>query len=157
MKAVKRTPDGRLVVFHEGERAVVVQLVGGLIELVAELLPDDDDEFAGIVGESPSPSVIAERDPALRRLFPPAYADEAADAEYRRFTEPDAARAKVEAALVVWNALRESDRVVIPDADFDAWIKTITNLRLALFERDDSELEDILDWLGWALESLLDA
>lgn len=156
MKAVRRTKDGRVAIFQEGERAVLAQLVAALVEIVADLLPDSDDELSSIFGNDVTADEVYERDPALQRLFPVAYPDDpAADVEFRRYTEADAARAKIDAAVVVWNNLRDSDRVTIADADFASWIKTLANIRLVLSERDDADLEDIYEWTGWVLESLL--
>ncbi|MDO4717379.1 MAG: DUF2017 family protein [Propionibacteriaceae bacterium] len=158
MKGVSRTPEGRLVVFHPGERDVLTQLVAGLVQIVSALLPEEDDAMASLVGVPVSAEEIAGRDPALRRLFPSAYPDdEEADAEYRRFTESDAARAKVEAAVVMWRDLSGSGQVIVPDAHLEAWLKTLTAIRLVLSERDDPELEDIHEWVGWVQESLLQA
>ena len=156
MKPVIRTPQGWMLSFHPGERDILAQLVMGLVQIVAVLLPEDDDEFASIVGVPISPDEIADRDPALQRLFPSAYRDDAeAYAEFRRFTEADAARAKIDAAMAVWNDLSASGEVLIPVSHHESWLRTLTNIRLVLFERQDPELNDVAEWVGWILESLL--
>lgn len=157
MKAVRRTPEGRLVIFHPGERDVLAQLIAGLVHIVSSLLPEDDDLISSIAGVPVSADEVAGRDPALRRLFPSAYADDEADAEFRRFTEADAARAKIEAALTMWQDLGDPAQVRVPDHHFEAWLKTLTAIRLVLSERDDPELEDVHEWVGWVQESLLQA
>jgi hypothetical protein len=127
-------------------------------------------------------------DPVLARLFPTAYAgDEEAAAEFRRFTEGALRDGKAAGAAAIIDTLEEAglpptlgqQRVVI-DVELDkptalVWLKSFTDLRLALATRlevgedddaywralpdDDprSQAHDIYDWIGALQETLVDA
>lgn len=124
----------------------------------------------------------APADPALRRLLPDAHTDdEEAAAEFRRYTERSLREGKVRDATVVVEKLGNVDDV-IDDVEFEldrdetrAWLRCLTDLRLTLAERleitsgdedywdtleeSDSRrpIYEIYSWLGYVLESLLDA
>lgn len=118
-------------------------------------------------------------DPALRRLFPDAYQnDPRASAEFRRFSQVEQRDAKFDAAvemLADLNQVGDDMRCVVPEEHIDAWLKTLTSVRLALSVRLDiltaddvdrlAELPEnepqaavfsVYEWLGWVQESLLD-
>jgi len=118
-------------------------------------------------------------DPALRRLFPDAYQDDPrAAAEFRRFSQAEQRDAKFDAAvemLADLNQVGDDMRCTVPDEHVDAWLKTLTAVRLALSVRLDILTADDIDrlaelpenepraaifsvyeWLGWVQESLLD-
>jgi hypothetical protein len=122
-------------------------------------------------------------DPALGRLLPPAYADdEEAAAEFRRFTERGLREGKVRDARIVLTNLADAGDGIPDDLEFDldaqqarAWMRCLTDLRLTLAARlgvtaDDESfwaglpetderlpVYEIYGWLGYLLESLLDA
>jgi hypothetical protein len=126
-------------------------------------------------------------DPVLARLFPSAYADEEAAAEFRRFTEGTLRDGKAAGAATIIDTLEEAglppelggQRIVI-DIELDqqtalVWLKSFTDLRLALatrleVEQDDdafwralpeddprSQAHDIYEWIGALQETLVDA
>jgi len=127
-------------------------------------------------------------DPVLARLFPSAYVDDAeASAEFRRFTEGTLRDGKAAGAATIIDTLEDaglpselgSDKVVI-DVELDeaaaqVWLKSFTDLRLALatrleVEQDDddfwralpdddprSQAHDIYEWIGALQETLVDA
>lgn len=119
-------------------------------------------------------------DPVLLRLFPDAYRDdpEAAE-EFRRYTEPDQRQRKIEDTLVVMAGLDASERgdrpVRVETSEVEAWLRTLTALRLVVAERlgitpehpdGDPELampqahdfmREVYGWLGFVQESLLRA
>jgi Domain of unknown function (DUF2017) len=126
-------------------------------------------------------------DPVLARLFPSAYADADAAAEFRRFTEGTLRDGKAAGAAAIIDALEEAglppelgaSKVVI-DVELDeatalSWLKSFTDLRLALatrleVEQDDeafwrslpeddprSQAHDIYEWIGALQETLVDA
>jgi hypothetical protein len=130
----------------------------------------------------------APEDPVLARLFPTAYAeDEEAAAEFRRFTEGTLRDGKAAGAATVIDALEEAglppvlvDQKLVIDVELDeaaaaVWLKTFTDLRLALatrleVEQDDeafwrslpdddprSQAHDIYEWIGALQETLVDA
>jgi hypothetical protein len=115
-----------------------------------------------------SPSVS---DPAIARLLPAAYLDDAAaEEEFRRFTEDDLAAAKFRnAELVIAMLSTDGPLELGPDA-VQAWLRTLTDIRLTLAARlginaDDDHgdvstdhgamLRDVYDWLGYLQESLV--
>jgi len=127
-------------------------------------------------------------DPVLARLFPTAYADdEEAAAEFRRFTESTLRDGKAAGAVTVVDGLEEAglpvelgEEKVVIDVELDrstaeVWLKTLTDLRLALatrlgVEQDDeafwaalpdddprAQAHDIYEWIGALQETLVDA
>ena len=123
----------------------------------------------------------ASADPAVRRLLPDAYRDDAeAAAEFRRFTADGILERKELNARAVLASLGEehdedADEDALPvlirldDAAVQAWLRTLTDLRLTLAERlevspdgvqhlDADEapfLASVYDWLGMVQESLV--
>ena len=170
----RRTIGGRIVLrTDEVERTILADVVTQLTELVE---PEDDpheDPLARLVGIDPG----AERpdDPALARLFPDAYADDdEASAEFRRFTERSLRDGKVANARTVLDSLaRSGDKVTLSDAEAQAWLGTLNDLRLALGSRLEiteenhrifAELPDehpaaaayhLYDWLSYLQETLV--
>jgi hypothetical protein len=127
-------------------------------------------------------------DPVLARLFPTAYPDNAeAASEFRRFTEGALRDGKAAGAAAMIDCLEEaglprelSDERLVIDIELDeaaaqVWLKTFTDLRLALATRleveendeefwaalpeDDprSQAHDIYEWIGALQETLVDA
>lgn len=108
-----------------------------------------------------------DEDPVLARLLPDAYPDDAeASAEYAGYTRARLARAKAEPAEAILLDLGTSPSVVRLDPlRVELWLRGLTDLRLALFERaaaaardgdPDPVLHDLGDWLGWLLSDLLE-
>ena len=135
----RRSLQGRVVLrVDEEEKLLLAALVHQILELVTPDGPPpgrDVDPLAAMVGIDPH----ARRpdDPALRRLFPDAYADdEDAAAEFRRFTERSLRDTKVAHANTVLETLRRSGtKVVLSDGDAQAWLGTLNDLRLTLASR----------------------
>ncbi|HEY8456957.1 MAG TPA: DUF2017 domain-containing protein [Actinopolymorphaceae bacterium] len=169
--------------FAAEEIHILRGLIGELIELIRdEAAPTSEppeDTLAALVGHL-GPSEPPD-DAVLARLFPSAYTDDdEAAAEFRRFTEHGLRDGKVKNAETVLETLgdpRFSDRVTVslkPD-EVEAWLRTLTDLRLALgtrlgVEQDDEERWEKLPendrrrqvygvyiWLGWLQESLVNA
>lgn len=135
----------------------------------------------------------ASADPAVRRLLPDAYRDDAeAAAEFRRFTADGIIDRKESNARAVLASLGDEPvggsvggegevdnaddgddalpvAIVLDDAAVQAWLRTLTDLRLTLAERleispdgvqhlDAEEapfLAGVYDWLGMVQESLV--
>lgn len=126
-------------------------------------------------------------DPALQRLLPDAHRDDAeVAAEFRRFTERGLREGKIDDAIIVLRSLGadgselsgDPDHTVefeLDRAEVRSWLRCLTDLRLTLAARlgvtaddedfwaslpDDDErlpVYEIYGWLGYVLESLLDA
>jgi hypothetical protein len=127
-------------------------------------------------------------DPVLARLFPTAYPqDEESAAEFRRFTEGALRDGKATGAATIIDTLEEaglppelSEDGLVIDVEMDrataeSWLRSFTDLRLALATRlgveegdDDAWLampeddprtqaHDIYQWVGYLQETLVDA
>lgn len=140
------------------EAALLTQLAGQVAEVLTESTDDDS------------------RHPAVRRLLPDAYRDDrGAASEFRRFTADELSGLKVRNAQQVIADVAEAlvaegeTEVVLDDAAVQAWVRSLTDIRLVLasrlgIERDghagDDEafmLADVYDWLGWVQDSLVTA
>jgi uncharacterized protein DUF2017 len=91
-------------------------------------------------------------DPVIERLFPDIYPDDpAAGADFRTYTEEELKAAKLDQAGAMLAALpgRGATRVTLDLEAAEAWLRALTDLRLALGIRlgltDDSVLEDEMD------------
>jgi len=71
-------------------------------------------------------------DPSLRRLFPPAYEDAEAQAEYRRLTGDDLLADRRDALRLL-----EEERDRLDEAQLYAWLRGLNDLRLVLGTRLD--------------------
>jgi hypothetical protein len=113
-------------------------------------------------------------DPVRARLFPDAYEDKEEAGSYREMTGGDLSALKLEALDLVSGSLgtRGSTRIVLNEESAEAWIRTLTDMRLAIGTRlgvtedtmdraPDSSDPDFaavqtLHWLGWLQERILE-
>lgn len=182
--------SGRLIATFSGFEADLLRsLASQLVELLRNeaAVPREhaDPLEAMLTFDGPT---TAPEDPVLARLFPTAYIDdEESAAEFRRFTEGSLRDGKAAGAATVIDTLEEAglppelgkEKVVI-DVELDepaalVWLKTFTDLRLALatrleVEQDDeafwralpdddprAQAHDIYEWIGALQETLVDA
>jgi len=165
----RRTVTGRFVLrLDDLEKGLLGSLIAQLADLLAPKA--ELDPMAAMVGIDPE----AERsdDPALARLFPDAYSDDdEAASEFRRFTERSLRDLKIANAQTALETLtRAGQKVTLSAAEAQAWLLTLTDLRLALAARreiidDDWERPDdddpravnfgVYDWLTYLQESLV--
>src|SRR5690625_3543894 len=76
------------------------------------------------------------KDPALARLLPNAYEDEASQVEFRRLTEGDIRAAKVDRLRKWVRALQEpGEEVCVPEQEAGDWVAAMTDVRLVLATR----------------------
>ncbi|HET7328505.1 MAG TPA: DUF2017 domain-containing protein [Nocardioidaceae bacterium] len=174
-----------------GFAALEADLLRTLVAQVVELIRDDapapssDDPLASLL-QMDGP-VDPPDDPVLARLLPDAYRDDVESAgEFRRFTERGLRDQKADNGLVVLESLRDAglpDEIAPEDdltvevelmpEEVQAWLRTLTDVRIALATRlgveDDDEdywaslpedeprsyLHDIYDWLGFVQEALV--
>ena len=171
------------------EADLLRSLAGQLVELLrneAAVPRDDLDPFEAMMDFS-GPTQAPE-DPVLARLFPTAYpSDEEAAAEFRRFTEGALRDGKAAAAVAIIDGLEEAglppeltEDGLMVDVELDAataeiWMRSFTDLRLALATRleveegdeaywhslpdDDprAQAHDIYEWVGYLQETLVQA
>jgi hypothetical protein len=184
-----RRRGGAVTTFSGFEADLLRSLASQLIELLrdeAAVPTTDVDPFEALLDFS-GPTTAPE-DPVLARLFPPAYReDEEAAGEFRRFTETQLRSGKAANAGAVIDALEAAglptdldetgftiDIELTREEGF-AWLKALTDMRLALatrlgVEEDDedywdalpgddprSHVHDIYDWLAFLQETLVRA
>jgi hypothetical protein len=178
-----RRRAGAVQVTLSGEEA---SALAALAAQVATLLADDDaepeskdaDPLEAMVGMQTDP-VAAPEDPALRRLLPDAYADEAAAGEFRRLMDGELRRQKTEALDDMCGAVEgggESGvKLRLAPQQAEVWLQALNDIRLVLGTRLDvtEDLEDrwaqlgpddslapllaAYEWLGWLQESVVQA
>ncbi len=191
----RRRRGGLLATFEPGEAHVIASLTSQVVELLRDRngeLASDPDPLAGELGLSGGPSLPPD-DPVLQRLLPDAYKDDSDEsAEFRRFTERALTSAKVANAEAVLASLREAglDETKVDDEDVEnqepleveldpaavqAWLRTLTDVRLSLavrlgIESDEDTMllhqsedeavmamTELYDWLGYVQETLVTA
>jgi hypothetical protein len=191
----RRRRGGLLATFEPGEAHVIASLTSQVVELLRDRngeLASDPDPLAGELGLSGGPSLPPD-DPVLQRLLPDAYRDDSDEsAEFRRFTERSLTSAKVANAEAVLASLREAglDETKVDDEDVEnqepleveldpaavqAWLRTLTDVRLSLavrlgIESDEDTMllhqsedeavmamTELYDWLGYVQETLVTA
>ena len=117
--------------FESGEAAVLRQVIAEVVALLS-----DGFDLA---------------DPVVERLFPDVYPDDpAAAAELRRYTEDDLKTAKLEQAESMLAQLPPGGgEVRLDDEQAEAWLRALTDARLALGLRlditDDTDIVAELD------------
>ncbi|HPU12345.1 MAG TPA: DUF2017 domain-containing protein [Aeromicrobium sp.] len=185
MKPFQRRRRGAVVASFQLNEA---QLVANLVRQVVELLLDrnapaasEPDPLAQLIGMT-GPLAPPE-DPVLARLLPDAYRDDPDEsAEFRRYTEQALTSGKVENAQIVLETLASGGlelgapavEVELDEAQLLAWLRVLTDVRLALAVRlgietdedaerlaDETEeavvaMADVYDWLGFVQETLVD-
>jgi len=124
---------------------------------------------ADLVGQLRDQLVASTDDPSVRRLFPPAYPDDAErDAGYQVLTRDELLEHRL-AALDVVEATLGGDE--IDDEAMNAWMGTLNSLRLVLGTRLDVDEElpaldpadplapayAVYEFLGWLLSQVVDA
>jgi hypothetical protein len=184
-----RRSGAAVATFTVFEADLLRSLAAQLVELLRneEAVPRTGmDSFEAMLDFS-GPTAAPD-DPVLARLFPTAYPqDDEAAAEFRRFTEGGLRDGKAAGAAVLIDTLEEAglppelteDGLMI-DVEMDrptaeTWLRTFTDLRLALatrleVEEDDDErwltmpeddprgqAHDIYQWVGYLQETLVDA
>lgn len=171
------------------EADLLRSLASQLVELLrneAAVPREDRDPFEQLMDFS-GPTTEPE-DPVLARLFPSAYVgDEEAASEFRRYTEGDLRDGKAAAACSIIDTLEEAGLppeltadglmidVELDEATAETWMRSFTDLRLALatrleVEEDDedywaslpdddprAQAHDIYDWVGYLQETLVGA
>ena len=182
--------SGHVIATFTGFEADLLRsLASQLVELLrneAAVPRHDIDPFESLMDFS-GPTTEPE-DPVLARLFPTAYHDdEEAAAEFRRYTESGLRDGKAAGAASVIDTLEDAGLptelteeglvidVEIDQATAETWLRTFTDLRLALATRlgvedgdedvwlampdDDprSQAYDIYHWLGLLQETMVEA
>jgi hypothetical protein len=109
-------------------------------------------------------------DPAVRRLFPPAYAEREAEEQYRSLVRDQLVAGRSSALATVRQTL---DKDVLSTEEAEAWLRALNDLRLVLGTRldvsEDIDIEDfdlreprgrdlaVYSYLSWLQEQLVEA
>jgi hypothetical protein len=182
--------SGRIIATFTGFEADLLRsLASQLVELLRNeaAVPrgggDPLEDLLDFSGPTSEPE-----DPVLARLFPTAYPDdEEAAAEFRRFTEGTLRDGKAAGASSIIDGLEDAglppeltEEGLMIDVELDppqaeAWMRSFTDLRLALATRlgveegdeaywhslpdDDprAQAHDIYEWVGYLQETLVEA
>ncbi|MBA4609484.1 DUF2017 domain-containing protein [Aeromicrobium sp. Marseille-Q0843] len=184
MKPFRRRRRGTVTAtFELNEAQLMVNLASQVVELLqdrngpSESEPDPLAQLIGMAGPVQPPE-----DPVLARLLPDAYRDDPVEAaEFRRFTEQALSATKVGNARVVIESLEaggldvgaKNVEVELDEAQVLAWLRALTDIRMALAVRlgieteEDAErlaesddeatvaMGDVFDWLGFVQETLV--
>lgn len=191
MSAFHRHRRSKLIIanFTGFEADLLRSLASQLVELLRNeaAVPDDATDPLEAMMDFSGPTQEPE-DPVLARLFPTAYpGDEEASAEFRRYTEGALRDGKAAAAIAIIDGLEEAglppeltEEGLMIDVELDqptaeTWLRSFTDLRLALATRleveegdeaywhalpdDDprAQAHDIYEWVGYLQETLVRA
>ncbi|MDM8083694.1 DUF2017 domain-containing protein [Cellulomonas cellasea] len=163
MRAFRRERGALVAELDATERGVFAAVIADVADLLGagrleERDPDEPatDPAAGMIGMSlRTQEIEPPEDDAVRRLLPDASVDdEEVAAEFRRLTEDDLRRVKVERLTWLWDALTSgpgdgwpADAVVVPLERGGAVAATLTDLRLVLADRlelhEDEDAESL--------------
>ncbi|TAM68676.1 MAG: DUF2017 family protein [Microbacteriaceae bacterium] len=154
---------------HSGRDRIVLEFSNAECVLLASLT----DELLALLDERDTVPPGMPSDPAVLRLLPDAYRQDAeAAAEFRRFTQDELITAKRADARAIADAARAGNEVALDRASAIPWLRSLTDLRLVLADRlgiqndgdegDDSPeaepAQQVYLWLGnlqgWILETL---
>lgn len=146
-----------------------------LNEIEQRLLTDLAQQLIGVL-DAATDRATSVADPAIQRLLPDAYpGDEEASAEFRRFTADGLAdKKKANARMVIASleaATGDPAPVRVGADEAQAWLRALTSIRITLatrlgIERDGDDgrtdeeampMQQVYFWLGFLLESLLEA
>lgn len=184
-----RRGGGAVATFTGFEADLLRSLASQLVELLRNEVAaphesaDPFEQMMDFTGPTTEPD-----DPVLARLFPTAYPDdEEAAGEFRRFTEGTLRDSKARAASLIIDTLEEAGLppeltedglhidVELDPAQAVSWLKSFTDVRLALATRlgveegdddfwlalpdDDprTHVHDIYDWVGYLQETLVES
>jgi len=154
MRPFRADGDAYTAKFSPEEASILSELAEQIAELVRTGGPDD---------------------PAIARLFPDAYPDDAeASAEFRRFTAEDLGDRKVRNAGIILGTLgavaegTRPKRVSLSADEAQAWLRGLGDIRLSLASRlgiteegmpQDAPpgLAELYDWLSFVQDSLVRA
>ncbi|MGA8211881.1 MAG: DUF2017 domain-containing protein [Nocardioidaceae bacterium] len=184
-----RRGGGAVATFNGFEADLLRSLASQLVELLRNEVaaPGGGDDPLEELLDFSGPTTVPE-DPVLARLFPSAYLDDdEAAGEFRRYTESALRNGKARSAAGIIEVLEEAglpaelagDGLVV-DVELDsgaatAWLRSFTDIRLALATRlgvedDDEEVWlalpdddprahvfDIYQWVGYLQETLVAA
>ena len=137
MASVERSGADVRVSLDADEVAVLANLAGQVVAMLAPEPGAAADPLEELVGMSTAP-VAAPDDPAVQRLLPDAYADDAAAQEFRRLTDTELRGVKVAALQRMLTDIGVGRADVALDAEAaQAWVQALNDVRLVVGTRLD--------------------
>jgi Domain of unknown function (DUF2017) len=136
---------------------------------VLKLRPSEQVLMGDLVVQLREQLVASTDDPSVKRLFPPAYANDAErDAGYQVLTRDELLEGRLAALDVVERTLKGGE---LDDDGMTAWMGTLNSLRLVLGTKLDVDEElpaldsddplapayAVYEYLGWLLSQVVDA
>lgn len=158
----RRRKSGVVATFTGFEADLLRSLASQLVELLRNEMaaPSDSDDPLEQMLDFSGPTTAPD-DPVLARLFPTAYPeDEDAAGEFRRYTEGTLRNNKATGAVGIIETLEEAglpeelgEEELVVDIELDrpaalTWLKSFTDIRLALATRLGVEEGDESSWLA---------
>lgn len=177
MRAEFSESDGLILDLESQEILILHHLLSELVETLESHREANGELDPLAIELEIGGSATLPSNPALARLLPNAYADEAEASEFRQLTENALLARKLEDALVLQGALAsivpegEHGKTRLGVPEIAAWVRTLTALRLTIAAqmgintsddqdllRDSGEQEAnfaISDWLAALIEIIL--
>jgi hypothetical protein len=156
-RGFRRTRHGLRAKLDDQERSVLAHLFVDVYELLDDGVQADPDPLAAMIGIGTS--VDLPDDPALARLLPDAHADDpVASSEFRRYTEQGLRERKRQCLETARLTLGRPGSLSLDDAEAQAWLVALTDVRLVLAERmglrTEEDHEVLLRRLGVPLDEI---
>lgn len=156
-RGFRRTRHGLRAKLDGQERAVLAHLFVEVYELLDDGSQADPDPLAALVGIGTSMDLPD--DPALARLLPDAHKeDPEASSEFRRYTEQGLRQRKRQALETARLTLGRDGALTLDDAEQQAWLVALTDVRLVLAERmglrTEEDHERLMRMLGIPLDEV---
>jgi hypothetical protein len=140
-RGFRRTRHGLRAKLDDQERSVLAHLFVDVYELLDDGASADPDPLEAMNGIRTA--VHLPEDQALARLLPDEHADDpAASSEFRRYTEQGLRDRKRQCLETARLTLGRSGSLLLDDAEGQAWLVALTDVRLVLAERMGLRTED---------------
>ena len=151
----RRSRKGITVGLDDGEIDLLVRLFDDVAEMVAPAGAAHEDPLAALVGITEGARIS--HDPALARLLPDASREDSeAAAEFRRFTERGIRTRKLGQLRTASATLGRGSPVVLSHDEANAWVTSLTDVRLVLAERLGLRTDEDAEALHLELEEMPD-
>lgn len=107
------------------------------------LSAEDREVLRALPGQLREAMAANPKDEAFRRLFPPAYVDDAkAEEEYRRLVGPELDESR---SLALDTLAKTADATELTEEELDAWLRALNDIRLWLGTVLDVSEEEALE------------
>ncbi|WP_426566142.1 DUF2017 domain-containing protein [Angustibacter sp. McL0619] len=140
-RGFRRSRRGIRARFDDQERALLAHLFVEVHEMLDDGPDGESDPLAMLVGIGTATDLPG--DPAVARLLPDAHRDDPqASADFRRYTEAGLRQRKRDGLELARQTLGRDGNLVLDDAEAQAWVVALTDVRLVLASRMGLEVDD---------------